>query len=75
MYLVASSIRQPKRRMCPKLDMSLHPNMSSRTGHGSHYLLIDTLMASVEAIVIDLSTLDFMDNNMEKQKGWVHVRN
>ena len=45
------------------------------THHKSHYLLIDTLLASVEAIVVDLSTPDFMENNMEKQKGWEHVRN
>ena len=45
------------------------------TRHRSHYLLIDTLLASVEAIVVDLSTPGFMENNMEKQKGWVHVRN
>jgi len=32
-------------------------------------------MASVEAIVIYLSTPDFLENNIEKQKGWVHVRN
>lgn len=38
------------------------------TGHGSHSLLIDTLMASIEAIVIDLSTPNYMDNNMEKKK-------
>ena len=55
--------------------MCSHSNMFSRTGHSSHYLLIDTLLASVEAIVVDLSTPDFMENNMEKQKGRVHVRN
>ena len=45
------------------------------TRHRSYYLLIDTLLASIEAIVVDLNTPDFMENNMEKQKGWAHVRN